>query len=546
MAAISKYIRAGSFGSLIFTIWLANSLFWIQLFGNEFLSNLANPPLRSINSIEDIGPEITYQDKYSYNIYDPEMIKKIYHGNYVFILAEAHLGIFARLHPTLAFHKSSENSMLTIMAETGQTLDRNRFGDKLIRDHFDDNDQDSSDTDFSHWIPTCYINKINTEINVWGRCGRPALPLHAVLTGIAAEQKYFNDNQTVRIECRGNGNEFPYYGQQIQCRSGQWTGPSIHCGKVYTKVYYGRILSAQLINLDIYDCSQTLVISQPIVMDVDDGDSADGHLYRQTLHRNSYHMSRVGVNTDVGADGQSCYQFRFSFNESVNIWYMFLGIAYRFEQNHTQQSWVLPTVRPYINKYRICQTLRTSATSSTTSGNSTYYLNGYYFVCDVIVADILPLDDRVDTIDVIIDTEGRVAEVSIDGLYLVQTLDTRLNPPKTDKPIQNWTSASIVLMLSVWMTLRRYTRRVSRQLSIAREALVLNSGHKYRVSVTDTFNEVYADITEYNKYNEPYSDINQELDDPVYNNLITSRSFIVKYLSILPTKQWLDNNLYSK
>ncbi|CAG2103403.1 unnamed protein product [Medioppia subpectinata] len=50
ITALSKYIRAGSFGSLIFTVWLANSLFWIQLFGNEFLSNLANPPLRSINN----------------------------------------------------------------------------------------------------------------------------------------------------------------------------------------------------------------------------------------------------------------------------------------------------------------------------------------------------------------------------------------------------------------------------------------------------------------------------------------------------------------
>ncbi|CAG2111861.1 unnamed protein product [Medioppia subpectinata] len=60
MTALSKYIRAGSFGSLIFTLWLANCVFWIQLFGNEFLSNLANPPLRSINSVKDIGPGITH------------------------------------------------------------------------------------------------------------------------------------------------------------------------------------------------------------------------------------------------------------------------------------------------------------------------------------------------------------------------------------------------------------------------------------------------------------------------------------------------------
>ena len=79
-----------------------------------------------------------------------------------------------------------------------------------------------------------YFQLTNCEPTVSGRCGKPGLPPKATLVDIPSEQKYFNNKQIVRTDCEDNGHEFPYYGQQRECRAGTWTGIPARCGRYFS------------------------------------------------------------------------------------------------------------------------------------------------------------------------------------------------------------------------------------------------------------------------------------------------------------------------
>ena len=156
---ISSYVKKGYGSNILLVLWVANCFFYVQLFMSEILSNLANSPLLTIDSMEQIidedrdvviilektsfaynnylqviliicyfglnliivcnqmqikYPQLRYENYISYDLQSNKLINRILSGSSVLIADETLVDEIIFMNPGLPIHKSETTLMLGI------------------------------------------------------------------------------------------------------------------------------------------------------------------------------------------------------------------------------------------------------------------------------------------------------------------------------------------------------------------------------------------------------------------------------------------------
>lgn len=194
------------------------------------------------------------------------------------------------------------------------------------------------------------------EDKVTGTCSRPNLPPNARIRFTPPEKVKFAENETVYMLCEEN--QFPHHIQQRTCKHGQWQGPQARCGKA---------VSANVVKIHAFKCEDT---HSPI-LNLNHVNQTEEAQY--ALPVNSFHFTRVKVDTVLSVFGSNCYRWIIKFERAVEIAFLLIDINMpkMAGQNDT------PIVNVDIT-HRIC---KLQYTNRQTIENDEVF--GNYFFCDL-------------------------------------------------------------------------------------------------------------------------------------------------------------------